>query len=154
MTNRLKFFRSTAFKALALVACAAICGGVAGGLAGFYAASSVPAQLSAQSSATGTASGVKLSAATSTPAFSLIPVERPALASILPPAFANRASLVGSLYRGAKPGTFDDRLLGDDRLVGQVVALTSDGWFLTSAAALGNAHLADLTIWSTARRTP
>lgn len=127
---------------------AGICGGLAGGAAGFYASAEaisyrVPEPI--------------VSAATSTPSnpetkptstISLIQVERPALASVVPPAFLKRrASSVATLYRVPKAGTIDERLLDDERMLGQTVALTSDGWFVTAAENVAGLKLADLIVW-------
>jgi S1-C subfamily serine protease len=54
---------------------------------------------------------------------------------------------VASLYRKPKGTTLDERLLGTERLVGEATALTSDGWFVTSAASIGSLHLTDLVLW-------
>lgn len=52
------------------------------------------------------------------------------------------------IYRKPKSGAaLEDRLLGPERLLGRAVALTADGWFVTSASAVESVHLADLTIW-------
>lgn len=47
-----------------------------------------------------------------------------------------------SLYR--TDGVAPDGLWGPDRLIGQAVALTGDGWFVTSASSLSGLKLADL----------
>ena len=141
----LKF--SGIYKDLALILLAAVCGGLAGGFAGYFAASSEIQVRPPATVATGTSSGLKVLAPTST--FSLVQVERPVLASIVPPAFLQRrASAVGTLYRAPKSSAaIDDRLLTDDRMLGQVVAMTSDGWFITTASAIGASKAADLVIW-------
>jgi len=133
------------WKEVLLLLAAALCGGFAGGAAGFYASLSVTERSAVAPAASSTAQSLHV--ATSTVAFSLIPVGRPALASIAPAALTQRVSLVGSLYRAGNSGTFDDRLLGEDKLLGQAVALTSDGWFLASAGAVDGATVGQLTVW-------
>jgi S1-C subfamily serine protease len=87
-------------------------------------------------------------ALTSTTTFALVPVERRAAAALVPPAFlTRRASPVASLYRKPKGTGLEERLLGDDRLLGQALALTSDGWFVTSYSVLEGVRLADVVLW-------
>ena len=79
---------------------------------------------------------------------SLVPVATRASISLVPPSvLTRRASPVASIYRKAKGITVDERTLGDDRLLGQAVALTSDGWFLTDTLAIGTMNLTELTLW-------
>lgn len=74
--------------------------------------------------------------------------------SLLPPGFlTRRASPVATVYRRAKGATVEDRILTDDRMLGQAVALTSDGWFVT-AAAVASAPIADLTVWHDGKAYP
>lgn len=126
---------------------AGVCGGLAGGAAGFYASSDVIGlELEAPAAAVSSTQPVAPTKPTST--LELIQVGRPALASVVPPAFLKRrASSVAALYRAPKAGAIEDRLLGDDRLLGQAVALTSDGWFVTAADNLAGLKLADLVVW-------
>ncbi|MEO5927247.1 MAG: S1C family serine protease [Patescibacteria group bacterium] len=79
---------------------------------------------------------------------SLVPVDSRLAVPLLPSNFlTRRSSPVASLYRKPRGTTTEDRTLSDDRLLGQAVALTSDGWFVTTAAVLGALPLADLTLW-------
>ncbi|MBI5654506.1 serine protease [Candidatus Uhrbacteria bacterium] len=140
----LKF--SALSKDLLFLLLSVICGGLAGGLSGFYASSFVPAVPLASVPASATSTGLKVVAPTST--FALVQVERPALASVVPPAFLKRrASAVGTLYRAPKATNLEDRLLTDDRMLGQAVAVTSDGWFVTAAAALTGLKSAEVVVW-------
>ena len=88
-------------------------------------------------------------AATSTaPVISLVPVERRSAVPLVPPAFLQRrSSPLATLYHKTKGGTLDERLLSPDRLLGHAVALTSDGWFVTTASVFSGLHLADVTVW-------
>lgn len=126
---------------------AAICGGLAGAAAGFVTGSIriVEAPVA-----------VPLSRATSTPplpstptsTFALVPVAQRPAAALVPSAFlTRRSSSVASVYKKPKGTTIEDRALGNDRLLGQAVALTADGWFVTNAAAIQGLHVADLTVW-------
>lgn len=125
---------------------AGVCGGLAGGAAGFYASTDVIGLNVAPSSNATTTQSTAEAKPTST--ISLIQVERPALVSVVPPAFLKlRASSVATLYRAPKAGAIEDRLLGDDRMLGQAVALTSDGWFVTAADNVASLKLADLVVW-------
>lgn len=79
---------------------------------------------------------------------SLVKVEPRLARPLLPPGFLNRrASPVAGIYRKPKGMTLDERTLTEERLLGQAVALTSDGWFVTAASAMGALKLADLTVW-------
>jgi S1-C subfamily serine protease len=83
-----------------------------------------------------------------TTTISLIPVERTPSTPVLPSAFlSRRASPVAEIFRAPKGTAIEDRFLTDDRLLGEAVALTSDGWFVTTAVTLQNVHLADIVLW-------
>ncbi|MFA4953980.1 MAG: PDZ domain-containing protein [Patescibacteria group bacterium] len=144
MTNMTAAKKSFLTWALALVLSAG-CGGLAGGLAGYAAARSSLAA-SPSFNASGTQNIPETKSPTST--LALITVERPALTSVVPAAFLkHRARQSAALYRAPRSENFDDRLLGDERLLGQAVALTSDGWFITTEAALGGLKRADFVVW-------
>jgi len=133
---------------LFLLTTSALCGALAGAAAGFATSSlqpayPVPAVIRAGST-TSTVEAPK--APTST--FAFVPLERRSTGPLLPPAFAKRSvSAIASIYRKPKGTALEDRALSDDRLLGQAVALTSDGWFVADAAALDGLRLADLTLW-------
>lgn len=125
---------------------ASVCGALAGAAAGFTTSSYFPDSLMTfqRSNVSSTAELPRV--ATST--FALVPLERRPVEPLLPPAFAKRrVSAVASLYRKPKGVSLEERLLATDRLLGQAVALTSDGWFVTSAAAIEGMRLADVTVW-------
>lgn len=124
---------------------ASICGALAGAAAGFLSSTYFPEMMSAnQLVSTSTTAIPKVPTST----FALVPLERRPAVPLLPPAFAKRrVSAVASLYRKPKGVTLEERLLGSDRLLGQAVALTSDGWFVTSASAIEGMRLADVTLW-------
>lgn len=67
--------------------------------------------------------------------------------SLVPPGFTRRSSPVATIYRKPRGVTVDDRSLTDDRMLGQAVALTSDGWFVTTQSVIGAVHVADLSLW-------
>ncbi|MFZ2804326.1 MAG: hypothetical protein WA001_03810, partial [Patescibacteria group bacterium] len=130
-----------------LVLVAAACGGIAGAAAGFFVSGSRVVQVPVQVVRPTTTSTVPVVQVPTT-TFALIPVERTPAALVLPPAFlTRRASPVASLYRTPKGTAIDDRLLDDSHLLGQAVALTSDGWFVTTASAIQDVPLAGLTLW-------
>jgi S1-C subfamily serine protease len=127
---------------------AGVCGGLAGGAAGFYASADVIGYQVPDSLTVATTTLPAEPDAKPTSTISLIQVERPALASVVPPAFLKRrASSIATLYRAPKAGTLDERILDEERMLGQTVALTSDGWFVTSAENLAGLKLADLAVW-------
>lgn len=79
---------------------------------------------------------------------SLVPLATRSSISLVPPSvLTRRSSPVAGVYRKAKGVTPDERTLNDDRLLGQAVALTADGWFVTDALTVGTLSVADLTIW-------
>lgn len=125
---------------------ASVCGALAGAAAGFMASTVVTAG-GPEPLRIATSTAPATSVPTST-LFSLVPLERRAATPLVPPAFLKRrASSVASVYRKPKGASLDERTLGDDRLLGGAVALTSDGWFVTTAAVADGLRLADLVIW-------
>lgn len=79
---------------------------------------------------------------------SLVRLEPRLAAPLLPSNFlTRRASPVAGVYRKAKGVTLEERSLTDERLLGQAIALTSDGWFLTSMTVLGSYNISDLSLW-------
>ena len=122
---------------------------LSGALAGFAASLFRPDMVEVASqtvprTATGTEPLV-----TPTTTFSLVPVERRPAAALVPPAFLSRGtSALATIYRKPKPAVApEDRLLGPDRLLGEAVVLTSDGWFVTSAGILAGLHPTDIVLW-------
>ncbi len=66
----------------------------------------------------------------------------------LPQEFLQRGmSPVAAVYRKPKGTTLEERTLTDERLLGQAVAVTSDGWFVATVGVIGNLHQADLSLW-------
>jgi len=132
---------------------ASICGALAGASAGFLTSTYFPQSVLTVSRFTATSTSDLTTMPTST--LSLVPLERRPVEPLLPPAFAKRrVSAVASLYRKPKGVALEERLLTDDRLLGQAVALTSDGWFVTTAAAIEGLRLADLTVWHNGKTYP
>jgi len=124
-----------------------VCGALAGGAAGLYASQTriiITAPVQVIHSTTSTTP----TTVTPTTTISLIPATRTPTTPLLPPAFlSRRSSSVAEIFRLPKGTALEDRLLTDDRLLGQAVALTSDGWLVTTSAALQSLHLADLVVW-------
>jgi serine protease Do len=129
---------------LLLLVLSTTAGALAGATAAFFVTPLV-AVPSAPTSSTSTLPVVPTSTASEP---SLIPVGPRLAEPLLPSAFlTRRSSPVAALYRRAKGITLEERTLTDDRLLGQAVALTTDGWFVTAASALGALSVQDLTVW-------
>ncbi|MFA5935412.1 MAG: S1C family serine protease [Patescibacteria group bacterium] len=120
----------------------------AGALAGAAAAFVVTPQLLVQTIPAASTSTLPIVPTSTTSEPSLISVE-PRLAEPLFPSnfLTRRSSPVSAVYRKAKGVTNEERTLTDDRLLGQAVALTSDGWFVTTIGVVGTLTRQDLTIW-------
>jgi S1-C subfamily serine protease len=125
---------------------ASICGALAGAAAGFTTSSIIPETQSVPIRNIVTTSTPISVVPTST--FELVPLERRIVTPLVPPAFAKRkVSAVATLYRKTKGTAIEERVFTDDRMLGQAVALTSDGWFVTSASVFEGLRLADVTLW-------
>ena len=138
-------------KMIVLLVLSALCGSLAGAAAGFATASfSIVESQSVRLNqmATSTVSSHATTTSSTLPSLSLIPVERRAIVPLLPPEFAKRgASPSVSMYRKPIGIALEDRLLTRDALLGQAVALTADGWLVTTASAIQNVKMADLVVW-------
>jgi S1-C subfamily serine protease len=120
----------------------------AGGLAGAVSAFVVTPSLLPTGSFVYTTSTTPITPTSTVSEPSLITVEPHLAEPLLPPEFlVRRASPVASIYRKAKGATPEERLLTDDRLLGQAIALTSDGWFVTASSVLATLPLSDITVW-------
>jgi S1-C subfamily serine protease len=128
---------------------ASICGALAGATAGFLTESYEPlpsAPIMIPSGATSTVPAV--TPTTTEAGITIVPIERRPVELQVPPAFVSRrASPVASLYRKPKGVSIDERFLGEDRLLGEAIALTSDGWFVTTEDVFADLKIADLTLW-------
>lgn len=134
---------------LALVLCvAATAGALAGVSATFFVPPRVIVMHAVPPSQATTSAAVDIP--TSTPAEpQFIPLDIQLARPILPPEFAvRRSSPVATLYRKPKGTVPEERLLTDDRVLGQAVSLTSDGWFVTTASVLANHPLSDIILWA------
>lgn len=76
------------------------------------------------------------------PEIEIIPLERRPLSSAYPPAFALRTAS-GALTLVRRTGS---DIVTAERELGTVVALTDDGWLLTTESAITNSRLADLAV--------
>jgi serine protease Do len=54
---------------------------------------------------------------------------------------------VATIYRKPKGGAVEDRLLTNDRLLGQAISLTSDGWFITTGSVVSGHRLSEFVLW-------
>lgn len=142
-------------RTILLLVLSALCGAIAGAGAGFVASEYSVAQYSypispiiSEHPATSTLPTPQVTSTAQIPSLSLVPIEQRPSVPLLPPAFAKRSSSpVVSVYRKATGTALEDRLLGPDRLLGQAIALTADGWIVTTAEAVAGMKLADLTVW-------
>lgn len=140
---RTSLWDSRLAKELLSLCVAIVAGTVAGAVAGALVASQTRIDLSGLRESTSTTG---LLQPTST--FSLVPAERRAATPLLPPAFAKqRVTPVAIVYRKTKGTAFEDRLLGPDRMLGQAIALTSDGWFVSTLAVKGQLQIGDMVLW-------
>lgn len=121
---------------------------VAGGLAGASAALIVTPVSYSQPVISIVATSTVQTATTTAKEPQLVKLEPRLATPLVPPGFlTRRASPVATIYRKAKGTTPEERSLTDDKMLGQVVALTSDGWFVTVADVIGQFRIADLTLW-------
>ncbi len=68
----------------------------------------------------------------------------------IPESIFNRRSPVGVVYAHKKTAV-SQNFLPEDEQLGRAVALTSDGWFVTTFSILENSRVADLLIWHAGR---
>ncbi len=129
---------------LGLVVLSAISGGLAGGWMG---ARVLPNQNQSNFKVpTTTDVGAQTPVATST-SIKLVamqmqdPEER-----VVPESILNRRSPVGLVY-GRKKGFGNDALLSNQDLLGRVVAVTSDGWFVTVPQAIQGWRASEMLVW-------
>jgi serine protease Do len=140
------------FHRISVILISALCGALAGAAAGFSVATPE-----------WTGNNYFFPRVTTTPAanstttrsgFSFVPLERRALTPLLPPEFIKRrASSVATLYRKPVGTTLEERILDPEKVLGQAVALTSDGWLITTASTLGTLRVSDIVIWHEGRTT-
>lgn len=142
---------------LASLIVSAICGTLAGATAGYVTGRSFQTVALPPGGIPSTTTTTSTSALPEVPTttLSLVPLEHRAANPFVPPiSLTRRATPVGVVYRKPKGATPEERIVGDDRVMGQAVALTSDGWFVSSASVLGiggsaseMAKLSDIAIW-------
>lgn len=78
------------------------------------------------------------------PEVEIVSIDRKPLEPLVPPVFTNRrSSSVAALYRRTVGAT----LLSESQILGQAVAVTSDGWFVMPLDAVAGLKLADITLW-------
>ncbi|MDQ7814646.1 MAG: PDZ domain-containing protein [Patescibacteria group bacterium] len=138
-----KEFFSGLGRSIFLIFVAASCGGLAGGAAGFYASSfdyggTLDLEQRIRES---------LESRNASSTVSVIKVERPSLSTIVPSIFFKRGgSAVAGVYR-APANKVAGAVLEDTALLGQAVALTSDGWFVTPAETLEGLKSNEAILW-------
>lgn len=142
--------RRTSLTLLASMAAGALAGAIAGWsvvpVAPEAGAVSTVPQPTVPSVATSTSPG------SSSDGVTIIPLDRRPQASLLPAPFAERrSSPVAGVYRRTSASA-SGGLLTDDRLIGQAVAVTSDGWFVAPASVMDNGlRVADALFWHDGR---
>lgn len=130
---------------VSVVVLAVVCGATAGAVAG---AISGRQRVDVQTVASTTQPVLTTSSTPGIPTFSILPLERKTASSLVPPfAVSRRSSSLGVVYRKPKAGTIEERILTEDRVLGEAVSLTSDGWFVTHASAVEGLRMADLSVW-------
>lgn len=100
--------------------------------------------------ATSTASSASSTVSTE-PKLTVVQVDQVPPDSIVPPVFAHQETSVASIY--LKPGK-SVRVFRNEDLIGQAVAVTSDGWFVTPLDLIGQHKLADLMLWYKGKSYP
>jgi serine protease Do len=135
--NVTKEFKSAVITLAASVIAGALAGAIAGWTTAQMPSAPYDRALAAESQA----------GATSTlpePEVEVVSVDRKPLEPLVPPAFADRrSSSVAAIYRR----TAGADVLSEDFLLGQAVAVTSDGWFVTPAASVDGLALGDMVLW-------
>ncbi len=132
---------------LITIAASVVSGALAGAAAGWmYAAVPYQMPFSAPPSR-------HMSVATSTttqtpttvvPKVEVVSVDRKPSEPIVPPAFTSRrVSSVAGIYRRSATSP----VLSDAQLLGQAVAVTTDGWFVTAASAIDGMKLGEIVLW-------
>lgn len=69
---------------------------------------------------------------------------------LIPESVLNRQSPVGLIY-ARKKGFAAESVLSDQELQGRVVAVTSDGWFVTTPRAIEGWRIAEMLVWYNGR---
>lgn len=129
-----------------LVVVAAMCGALSGAAAGFLVSETRVIETPVQVVRTTTTTTPIVPLSTTT--LALVPATRTPATAVVPPAFlSRRSSPIATLYHVPKGTTIEDRMLDTDHPLGQAIALTSDGWFVTSADVLTSVPLANVTLW-------
>ncbi len=138
-------------KTIVLLILSALCGSLAGAAAGFTTASFSVSDMQPSTTLIASTSTTPVHATSTTstlPSLSLIPVERRAIVPLLPPEFAKRGSSpTVAVYRKPTGIALEDRVLSKDALLGQAIALTADGWLVTTASAIANVKMSELIVW-------
>jgi S1-C subfamily serine protease len=133
-------FRSTLFTLVASVVSGALAGAIAGWMFAQVPASPYdrsPLLLPDSATSTGAEPDVEV-----------VSIDRKPLEPLVPPAFTSRrSSPVAALYRR----TAGAELLSDAQELGQAVAVTSDGWFVTPLKAVAGLGLQDMLLWHDGR---
>lgn len=126
--------------ALIILVASIICGGLSGAIAGWMFARLPGAPYERLP--------IAIQGATSTSAISeieLVSIDRTEPEPLIPPAFVDRrSSPVASVYTATGEGRV---LLGEGQLLGQAVAVTSDGWFVVPAGMIEGHALSELVLW-------
>lgn len=105
----------------------------------------VPASTESQASSTQAENqATSTSVQATSPRLTVVQLDQIPPEAIVPPAFSNQETSVAMLYQ--KPGK-GIRVFRDEDLLGQAVAVTSDGWFVVPMELIDSRHLADMVLW-------
>jgi S1-C subfamily serine protease len=130
-------FRSTLFTLVASIVSGAIAGAIAGW--SFASLPVSPYDRSPLLVESGTEATEEVE-----PEVEVVAIDRQSLPPIVPPAFAERrSSSAAEVYRRVL-GT---NVLSQSQMLGQAVAVTSDGWFVTPLAVVDGMVLSDIVLW-------
>lgn len=150
----MKWNRSKEFEQLAMyTAISIIAGALAGALSGWisgsmqYQRQTIYVQSPVVVSSSSTIPGGQTTSTQESPdepRLMVVQVDQIPPLAIVPPAFVNQETSVAMLYQ--KPGK-GIRVFRDTDLLGQGVAVTSDGWFVVPSELIGTRKLADLMMW-------
>ncbi len=122
---------------------AAACGALAGAAAGWMF-SFLPYQLPFPSGSAHGGSATTTASVKTIPTVEVVPIDRKPAEPVLPPAFTSRrVSSVAGVYRRAP----NSPVLSDAQLIGEAVAVTSDGWVVLPSSVISGMKLGDIVLW-------
>lgn len=141
---------SVAAALVGAVAVSALSGGLAGAWMAARVAPSVTSGFNVPSS-TSTSNGVATQTSTTSASIKLVAVQmQDPSERVVPEPIFNRRSPVGLVY-ARKKIIITENLLANQDLRGRAVAMTSDGWFVTTPQAVEGWRVAEMLVWHDGR---